>query len=101
MPVKEQKSTVVRLPPPPRSPLRSVQSTRPVLSLKAICLTPSTQSTLHGLITQAAARTGRKISASAVVRALLRWAREKEHTSEIVAFIVVPFPITSAFSVSD
>jgi hypothetical protein len=42
---------------------------------------------LHELITQAAACTGRKISASAVVRALLRWAREKEHTSEIVALI--------------
>jgi hypothetical protein len=71
MSAKEQKSATVRLSPPHRSPLRGLKPTRPGSSLKAIYLTPSTQSTLQELITQAAARTGRKTSASAVVRAFV------------------------------
>ena len=52
-----------------------------------MALTPAAQATLESLITQASAATGRKASASAVVRALLQWAARQDLGAELVRLI--------------
>jgi hypothetical protein len=56
----------------------------PALVVRSIALTPTAQDTLTRLIDVASAATGRKASASAVVRALLRWAEQQNADEQLV-----------------
>jgi hypothetical protein len=59
----------------------------PPLVVRSVALTPAAQATLEALIAQASAATGRKASASAVVRALLAWAEHEHLGAELVRLI--------------
>jgi hypothetical protein len=54
------------------------------LVVRSVALTPAAQATLDRLIAQASATTGRKASASAVVRALLAWAEQEDLGAELI-----------------
>ena len=58
---------------------------QPPLVVRSLSLTSTASDALDALIETAATRTGRKISASAVVRGLLRVVEEQDLGSEVVA----------------
>ena len=64
-------------------PRRMSTVDQPPLMIKSIALTPAAGTTLDRLIAQASMRTGRKVSASAVIRALLRWAEQHDLTADL------------------
>lgn len=64
-------------------PRRRPASDQPPLVIKSIALTPAASAILDRLIAHASARTGRKASASAVIRALLRWAEQHDLTADL------------------
>jgi hypothetical protein len=66
---------------------RRVADVTPPLIVRSVALTPAAHTTLEALIAQASAATGRKASASAVVRALLQWAEQHDIGEELVALI--------------
>jgi formate dehydrogenase maturation protein FdhE len=68
-------------------PRRASGSVQPPLTFQTISLTPAAKATLESLIAHASQQTGRKASASAVVRALLRWAEQKNLASHVVGLI--------------
>ena len=68
-------------PPHPRGRSGGEQ---PPLVIKSIALTPAASATLERLIAYASARTGHRASASAVIRALLRWAEQHNLTTDLV-----------------
>ena len=67
----------------PTAPRRPAADTPPLV-VRSVALTPAAQATLERLIAQASAATGRKASASAVVRALLAWADQEDLGVELV-----------------
>jgi hypothetical protein len=67
----------------PAAPRRLVDEAPPLV-VRSVALTPAAQATLEQLIAQASAVTGRKTSASAVVRALLAWAAQEDLGTELV-----------------
>jgi len=71
----------------PAVPRRPAELTPPLV-IRSVALTPAAQQTLEALIAQASAATGRKASASAVVRALLRWAEQHDLGAELVRLIM-------------
>jgi hypothetical protein len=66
----------------PAQPRRPAELAPPPLVIRSVALT-----TLEQLIAQASAATGRKASASAVVRALLQWAARHDLGAELVHLI--------------
>jgi hypothetical protein len=60
---------------------------QPALIVRSIALTPAADATLDRLITEVSERTGRKTSASAVVRALLRSAEQRDLVARVVGLI--------------
>src|ERR671931_656668 len=93
MPSKPQRKSLTELyqqakadaPAAPRRPADEA----PPLVIRSVALTPAAQATLEALIAQASAATGRKASASAVVRALLQWAAQHDLGPELVRIIAV------------
>ena len=67
----------------PLHPRRTSAVDQPPLVVKSIALTPAASATLDRLIAQASMQTGRKVSASAVIRALLRWAEQHDLTADL------------------
>ena len=67
----------------PAAPRRPADETPPLV-VRSVALTPAAQATLEQLIAQASAATGRKASASAVVRALLAWADQEDLGAELI-----------------
>jgi hypothetical protein len=63
----------------PAQPRRPAELAPPPLVIRSVALT-----TLEQLIAQASAATGRKASASAVVRALLQWAEQEQLGVELI-----------------
>lgn len=60
---------------------------QPVLVVRSIALTPAANATLDRLIAYTAERTGRKTSASAVVRALLRYTEQQDLAAHIATLM--------------
>jgi hypothetical protein len=71
----------------PATPRHPADETPPLV-VRSVALTPAAQATLEQLIAQASATTGRKASASAVVRALLAWAAQEDLGAELVRLMV-------------
>jgi hypothetical protein len=71
----------------PDKPRRMVKAVQPELLPTAVSLTPAAKETLDDLMAYVAARTGRRASASAVVRALLQIAEKQGLGGQIVATI--------------
>ncbi len=73
----------------PTKPRRISAAIQPPLTFQTISLTPAAKATLERLTTHASEKTGRKASASAVVRALLRWADQKNFAPQLANIIEV------------
>lgn len=71
----------------PARPRRVAGAGQPALVIRSIALTPAADATLDRLITEAAQKTGRKASASAVVRALLRCAEQRDLAARVAGLI--------------
>jgi hypothetical protein len=69
----------------PAAPRTRPAAEQPPLVVRSLSLTPAASTALDSLIEAASARTGRKISASAVVRALLRVADQRGLASQVLA----------------
>lgn len=65
-------------------PRKLVVADQPPLVVRSISLTPAASSALDNLIASGSGQTGRKVSASAVVRALLRMVENQPQLSEAV-----------------
>jgi Arc/MetJ-type ribon-helix-helix transcriptional regulator len=61
----------------PAAPRKVSSVEQPRLVVRSISLTPAASASLDALISEASTRAGRKVSASAVVRALLRLAEQR------------------------
>ena len=70
----------------PAQPRRPADLTPPLV-IRSVALTPAAHQTLEALIAQASAATGRKASASSVIRALLQWAARHDLGDDLVRLI--------------
>jgi uncharacterized protein YigA (DUF484 family) len=71
-----------------RAPMKRTGGSSPSVVVRSIAFTPAALDALEQLAASIAARTGRKSSASAVVRALLRHAQEiPEITAKLSALV--------------
>jgi hypothetical protein len=71
----------------PAQPRRVAGAGQPALVVRSIALTPATDTTLDRLIAEVSERTGRKTSASAVVRALLGCAEQQDLAVRVASLI--------------
>jgi Arc/MetJ-type ribon-helix-helix transcriptional regulator len=71
----------------PARPHRSAGVGQPALVIRSIALTPAADAALERLITGVSEKTGRKTSASAVVRALLRGAEQRDLVARVTSLI--------------
>jgi Arc/MetJ-type ribon-helix-helix transcriptional regulator len=71
----------------PAQPRKVARADQPPLVIRSIALSPAADATLDRLVFKAAEKTGRKASASAVVRALLRCAEQQDLAARIVNLI--------------
>jgi hypothetical protein len=66
---------------------RKARFSQPPLTFTTVSLTPAAKEILDGLTDQATKQTGRKVSASSVVRALLHVAEQRNLTSTVADII--------------
>lgn len=66
---------------------RSASVPEPALVVKSISLTPAASAVLDRMIGELSREVGRKVSASAVMRALLRYAEAQGASSKIAALV--------------
>jgi hypothetical protein len=71
----------------PAQPRRVAGAGQPALVVRSIALTPAADATLDRLIAEVSERTGRKTSASAVVRALLRSVEQRDLVARVAGLI--------------
>jgi hypothetical protein len=71
----------------PARPRKSAGAGQPVLVVRSIALTPAADAVLERLIAGVSEKTGRKTSASAVIRALLRGAEQRDRVTRIAGVI--------------
>lgn len=71
----------------PARPRRVVGAGQPALVIRSIALTPAADAVLERLIAEVSGKTGRKTSASAVIRALLRGAEQREIVTRVASLI--------------
>jgi hypothetical protein len=70
----------------PAQPRRPADLTPPLV-IRSVALTPAAHQALEALIAHVSAATGRKASASSVVRALLQWAERHDLGDALVQLI--------------
>jgi hypothetical protein len=73
----------------PARPRRVAGTGQPALIIRSIALTPAADAVLERLIAGASEKAGRKTSASAVVRALLRGAEQRDLVTRVAGLIEV------------
>ncbi len=71
----------------PARPRKVTGAGQPALVIRSIALTPAADATLDRLIAEVSEKTGRKTSASAVVRALLRCAEQRDLAARVAGLI--------------
>jgi hypothetical protein len=71
----------------PARPRRVAGAGQPALVVRSIALTPAANAALERLIAGVSEKTGRKTSASAVVRALLRGAEQQNLAARVAGLI--------------
>ena len=71
----------------PARPRRVASAGQPALVIRSIALTPAADAALERLIAGVSEKTGRKTSASAVVRALLRGAEQRDLVARVASLI--------------
>jgi hypothetical protein len=71
----------------PARPRKISAADQPPLVYSTISLTPATKAVLEQLLVQASGRVGRKVSASAVVRALLRYTEQRGLATQVLSLI--------------
>jgi hypothetical protein len=71
------------------APRKLSRAKEPALVVRSLALTPAADATLQRLSAETSARIGRKISGSAIVRALLRQAEQQDSTARLLPHLML------------